>query len=198
LLCRSRACGRHAEDYSTEHDPPKQLWVRALRTSALAYARLGPQAMANYVIDHEGEYFVLGAREYLPIAVAPTAKGDVGSVPNLPTCGFVKPGAPMISGFVVNDYPRRVLIRVVGPGRRAIRRAGFSGGSGAENISRNGVLQRQRQLGRRDLWPAHSAALGCSGSVSVNRSVKGRSVRGGFPAWPLQATPRALINCRAL
>jgi len=86
------------------------------REAVVAYRRLAPQAMANFVFDETGDFYVVGAREYLPISAAPDAKSDVGKLLNLSTRGSVKPGSPLISGLVISDYPRRVLIRVVGPG----------------------------------------------------------------------------------
>ncbi|MBL9207544.1 MAG: hypothetical protein JNN01_20855 [Opitutaceae bacterium] len=89
------------------------------REMAGAYRRLGPVAMANFVVDDAGEFFLLGAREYIPIAVSPAAQAGAGRVPNLSTRGRVGPGFALIGGFVVLDQPRTVLIRVVGPGLAA-------------------------------------------------------------------------------
>jgi hypothetical protein len=80
-----------------------------------AYLRLGEQAMANFIVDDFGPFYAIG-RDYVNIAVSPQAIPEVGIVPNLSTRGRVIPGQPLIGGFVVTDNPRRVLVRVVGPG----------------------------------------------------------------------------------
>lgn len=89
------------------------------REMAGAYRRLGPVAMANFIVDDAGEFFVLGARDYLPITISPASQAGAGRVPNLSTRGRVGPGLALIGGFVVLDQPRTVLVRVVGPGLAA-------------------------------------------------------------------------------
>ena len=78
-----------------------------------AYEGLGPEALANFDITRS--IFVNGAAYFLPI-VSDAARVDVGTVANLSTRATVVPGGdPVIGGFVVEDRPRRVLIRGIGP-----------------------------------------------------------------------------------
>lgn len=78
-----------------------------------AYDALGREALANFdlsqsVVINNGGFFVL--------AVADQAKTAVGTVPNLSSRGTVSPGGdPLFGGFVIEDRPRRVLLRGVGP-----------------------------------------------------------------------------------
>lgn len=82
----------------------------------LAYARLGPDALANYVGEIDiGIYYVIGAREYIDVAARPGAKLDDGKLVNVATRGQATTAEKLIAGFVVTEQSRRVLIRAVGP-----------------------------------------------------------------------------------
>jgi hypothetical protein len=91
----------------------------------LAYSRLGPDALANYVGEVDiGIYYVIGAREYIDVAARPGAKLDDGKLVNLATRGQATAAEKLIAGFVVTEQSRRVLVRAVGPGLAALGVAG--------------------------------------------------------------------------
>jgi hypothetical protein len=77
------------------------------------YDVLGREALANFDL---GQSIVINGAAFFVLAVASDAKVAVGTVPNLSARGTVASGGdPLIGGFVVEDRPRRVLIRGVGP-----------------------------------------------------------------------------------
>jgi hypothetical protein len=82
----------------------------------IAYGRLGPQALANFRLVNDLEPIDIAGRWHYEVALAERPRGNVGAVPNLSSRGEVTPTAPLIGGFVVEELPRRVLIRAVGPG----------------------------------------------------------------------------------
>ena len=90
--------------------------VLVTRDMAGSYRRLGPVALANFLVDDWGDYYTIGQREYVEIKVSPAAQTAAGVVPNLSTRGRTGGGLAVIGGFVVMDQPRKVLVRVVGPG----------------------------------------------------------------------------------
>jgi len=82
----------------------------------IAYGRLGPQALANFRLVNDLEPIDIAGRWHYEVTLAERPRGNVGAVPNLSSRGEVTPTAPLIGGFVVEELPRRVLIRAVGPG----------------------------------------------------------------------------------
>lgn len=84
-----------------------------------AYARLGPQALIHFLADVEGERFMLGFRDYIPVIADPHATLDDGKLINLSTRGRASATDKLIGGFVIDEQHRRVLVRAVGPGLAA-------------------------------------------------------------------------------
>ena len=80
----------------------------------LAYSRLGPDAVSNFVTFTEGTSFLLGQRYYYEVAPVPNPQVAQGRLLALSTRAFVPAAEPVIAGFIVEDRPRRVLIRAVG------------------------------------------------------------------------------------
>lgn len=82
-------------------------------SSWLPYEALGAEALANFDLTHglsvdDATYFAVGVAEHPRL--------DVGTIQNLSTRGGVAPGGePLIGGFVIDERPRRVLIRGIGP-----------------------------------------------------------------------------------
>jgi hypothetical protein len=82
----------------------------------LAYSRLGPDALANYVGEVDiGIFYVIGAREYIDVAARPGAKLDDGKLINVATRGQATAAEKLIGGFVITEQSRRVLVRAIGP-----------------------------------------------------------------------------------
>jgi hypothetical protein len=74
-----------------------------------------PEIVANFAADTNAGIRIR-SEWYFPVAVAPVVGGPSGELINISTRAYVVPGRePVIAGFVVNDYRRRVLIRGVGP-----------------------------------------------------------------------------------
>ncbi|HEY0945872.1 MAG TPA: hypothetical protein VGD81_11420 [Opitutaceae bacterium] len=88
--------------------------VVILSSAWLAYRRLGPEAVANFAYD-DFPAFDINGRGYHDVAAREDAKLDVGPLVNLSARAQVSPGLPVISGFVIHDEARTVLIRAVGP-----------------------------------------------------------------------------------
>jgi hypothetical protein len=79
----------------------------------IAYNVLGPQALANFRL---GRIVNVSGQDYFIMAVADKPKLDIGAVLNLSARGAVSPGGdPLVGGFVVDEHPRQVLLRGVGP-----------------------------------------------------------------------------------
>jgi hypothetical protein len=79
----------------------------------IAYNVLGPQALANFRLDRAVN---VSGQDYFIMAVVDKPKLDIGAVLNLSARGAVSPsGDPLVGGFVVDEHPRRVLLRGVGP-----------------------------------------------------------------------------------
>ena len=81
-----------------------------------AYGRLGPRALANFERVNALEPIVIENQVHYEVRVAQGANGNLGTVPNLATRAEVRPGAPVIGGFVIEGAPRAVLVRGIGPG----------------------------------------------------------------------------------
>lgn len=79
----------------------------------LGYDALGQEAMANFDLSRS---VFIGTGPFFVLAMAAHPNTAIGTVPNLSSRGTIAPGGdPLISGFVIVDHPRRVLIRGVGP-----------------------------------------------------------------------------------
>lgn len=83
----------------------------------LAYGRLGPDALANYVGETDiGIFYIIGTREYIDVAAKPGAKLDDGKLINVATRGQATAAEKLIAGFIITEQSRRVLVRAIGPG----------------------------------------------------------------------------------
>lgn len=110
-----------------------------------ALNELGAATLENFEFDSAPRYEINGVR-YRDVWVTEDPTIDIGRVVNLSTRGYLRPGNPVIGGFVVTDESKFLLIRAIGPGLRKY------GVSGAANDPR--VLLRKEQLvvDRNDNW----------------------------------------------
>lgn len=97
---------------------PERAYNKVLISAAswLAYGKLGPKALENFELVNDLDPIDIAGRWHFEIQVAAGARGHVGHVPNLSTRAEVTAATPAISGFVIEDMPRHVLIRAIGPG----------------------------------------------------------------------------------
>ena len=83
-----------------------------------AYDALGTEALANFKFD---SVVTIAGQSYFVVTVADRPKLDVGILRAISTRGGIAPGGePLIGGFVIDDHPRRVLVRGVGPGLASV------------------------------------------------------------------------------
>jgi len=123
------ASGRFTHVTYSQIPNPEQVPAEVLNLNLMpihlfpAYDALGDEALANFSLTHsdvanlppEG-FFTFSGQSYFVVTPSREAKLDVGSVVNISTRGAIAPGGdPLIGGFVIQDHPRRVLIRGVGP-----------------------------------------------------------------------------------
>jgi len=108
---------------------PEQVPAEVINLSLLpihlfpAYDALGTEALANFSLQRSdlanlppSGFFTFSGQSYFVLTPSPQARLDVGNVVNISTRGAIAPGGePLIGGFVIQDHPRRVLIRGVGP-----------------------------------------------------------------------------------
>ncbi len=86
-----------------------------LQATWRGYYDLDPELVANFAAETNAGIRIR-SEWYFPVAVAPVVGAPMGELINISTRAYVMPGRdPVIAGFVVNDHPRRVLIRGVGP-----------------------------------------------------------------------------------
>ncbi len=84
-----------------------------------AYQHLGPEAVVNFAVDESGPLYVVGPREYLPVAISPEPKLSGGKLVNIAARGWASATNKLVGGFVVDEQHHWVLIRAVGPGLSA-------------------------------------------------------------------------------
>lgn len=85
-----------------------QAWV--------AFHNLGGLATANFEIRAGGVHIPIGDQVYMAVGVAPNAHNATGAVINISTrTRLDSEGDVIIAGFVIEDRPRTVLVRAVGP-----------------------------------------------------------------------------------
>lgn len=85
----------------------------------LAFHNLGGNATANFEIRAGGVHIPIGDQVYMAVGVAPNAHNATGSVINISTrTRLDSEGDVVIAGFVIQDRPRTVLVRAVGPSLR--------------------------------------------------------------------------------
>ncbi len=83
------------------------------------YALGDGEVVANFAVEERGARVVIDGHAYIAVAVSPTARVFTGGLINISTRTRVAAGGDVvIAGFVVEERPRAVLIRAVGPGLR--------------------------------------------------------------------------------
>lgn len=129
---RLNAQGEFKHDIYAQISPTVKIPAEARNLNLLpftmwpAYDALGTEALANFSLLRtdvsnlgEGGFFTFGGESYFVVNVSTKPKLDVGNLLNLSTRGAIAPGGePLIGGFVIDDHPRRVLVRGIGPALR--------------------------------------------------------------------------------
>lgn len=87
-------------------------------TAWLAFHSLGGLATADFEIQEGGVRAVIGDQTYLAVAPREGATVATGRLINISTRAKLPGGDIVIAGFVIEDRPRAVLVRAVGPGLR--------------------------------------------------------------------------------
>jgi hypothetical protein len=118
-LGRLNAQGEFTRYNAVQLSPDFQIPADAMNQNLLpfsmliAYNVLGPQALANFRLARSVN---VSGQDYFVLAVADKPKLDIGNVLNLSARATLSPGGdPLIGGFVIEDHPRRVLLRGIGP-----------------------------------------------------------------------------------
>lgn len=81
----------------------------------LAFHRLGGNATANFEIRGGSVHVPFGDEVFMAVGVSPFARTSNGNLVNISTRARLRDGETVIAGFVVEDRPRTVLVRAVGP-----------------------------------------------------------------------------------
>ncbi len=99
---------------------PTWILVRNLvRVDAwLAFHGLGGLATADFEILKGAERVVIAEQAYMAVAPREGALGATGKLINISTRAKLLGGDVVIAGFVIEDRPRAVLVRAVGPSLR--------------------------------------------------------------------------------
>ncbi len=85
----------------------------------LAFHNLGGAATANFEVQAGGVQIWIGDQVYMAVGLSPDARMATGPVINLSTRTHLRgEGDTVIAGFVIEDRPRAVLVRAIGPGLR--------------------------------------------------------------------------------
>lgn len=92
-------------------------------TAWLAFYSLGGLATADFEIQEGGARAIIGDQSYLAIAPREGALVATGRLINISTRAKLLSGDVVIAGFVIEDRPRAVLVRAVGP---TLRRFGVA------------------------------------------------------------------------
>lgn len=104
-----------------------------------AYRQLGPRALENFELVEGSVRFSVGNDDFHFIAPSPQAAVGLGRMVNLSTrARIISGGDQVIAGFVIEDRPRIVLVRAVGP---SLARFGVAGPAPDPflTVKRNGV-----------------------------------------------------------
>jgi hypothetical protein len=126
---RLNALGVFTHEFYQAIPRPEQVPNEVLNLNLLpfslfpAYNVLGSEALANFSLQHSDldhlppdGFFTFSGQSYFVITLSPQPKLDVGNVVNISTRSTIAPGGdPLIAGFVIQDHPRRALIRGIGP-----------------------------------------------------------------------------------
>jgi hypothetical protein len=119
----------------------------------LAYHQLGFRALENFELREGGMRFSIGNEEFHFVAASPLAAVASGRMINISTrARIVSGGDQVIAGFVIEERPRMVLVRAVGP---SLARFGVAGPAPDPflSVKRNGVT-----LQFNDNWGTHPEA----------------------------------------
>lgn len=81
----------------------------------LAFHSLGGEATANFEHRRGGQHVPIGDQIYIAVGVSPFARSLTGNLINISTRTRMGDGDVVIAGFVIEDRPRAVLVRAVGP-----------------------------------------------------------------------------------
>ena len=81
----------------------------------LAFHNLGGNATANFEIRGGSVHIPIGDQVYMAVGVSPFARTSNGNLVNISTRTALSDGRVVIAGFVIEDRPRTVLVRAVGP-----------------------------------------------------------------------------------
>jgi hypothetical protein len=81
----------------------------------LAFHNLGGNATANFEIRGGGVHLPIGNQVYMAVGVSPFARTSNGHLVNISTRTALSDGQVVIAGFVIDERPRAVLVRAVGP-----------------------------------------------------------------------------------
>jgi hypothetical protein len=109
---------RPSSDIGRPADMPAYVFDRLLieRTHWAAYRSLGTTAMRNFELQEGGVFISFGGTDYMFIGLDPEPVRDVGSLVNISNrVRLTGVEDVAITGFVIEDRPRRVLVRAVGP-----------------------------------------------------------------------------------
>ena len=106
-------------------------------TAWVAFYSLGGLATADFEIQEGGVRAIIGDQTYLAVAPREGARAATGKLINISTRAKLFRGDAVIAGFVIEDRPRAVLVRAVGP---SLRRFGVNSAHPDPwfNIKRNG------------------------------------------------------------
>lgn len=106
-------------------------------TTWLAFHSLGGPALADFEIQEGGVHAPVGDQSYLFVAPREGATVATGKLINISTRAKLLGGDVIVAGFVIEDRPRAVLVRAVGP---TLRRFGVNSAHPDPwlNIKRNG------------------------------------------------------------
>ncbi|WP_442886982.1 hypothetical protein [Congregicoccus parvus] len=86
------------------------------RTHWAAYRSLGTTAMRNFELQEGGVFISFGGTDYLFIGLSTEPVRDIGTLVNISNRVRLTDHEDVaITGFVIEDRPRRVLVRAVGP-----------------------------------------------------------------------------------
>ena len=87
-------------------------------TSWLAFHSLGGLATADFEIQEGSVRAIIGDQAYFAVAPRAGATVATGKLINISTRAKLLGGDVVIAGFVIEDRPRAVLVRAIGPGLR--------------------------------------------------------------------------------
>lgn len=106
-------------------------------TTWLAFHSLGSLTLADFEIQQGGVHVEISDQNYLFVAPREGATVATGKLINISTRAKLLGGDVVIAGFVIEDRPRAVLVRAVGP---SLRRFGVTSAHPDPwlNIKRNG------------------------------------------------------------